>query len=85
MAPAIVAKILKANSSKWINESLGLPCRFEWQEGYGAFSVGRSQIDRTIAYIRNQEQRHRRKSFQEEHPGFLKKHQIQYDGRYFWR
>ena len=66
MAPADIVKILKGNSSKWINQSLGLPCRFEWQEGYGAFSVSCSQIDRIVAYIRNQEQHHRKKSFQQE-------------------
>ncbi len=84
VAPAEAAKVLKANSSKWINESLGMPCRFEWQEGYGAFSVGCSQIDKTVAYIRSQEQHHRKKSFQEEYLGFLKKHKIEYDPRYIW-
>ena len=84
LAPATVAKLLKGNSSKWINESLDLPTRFEWQEGYGAFSVGVSQIDRTVTYIRDQEQHHRKKSFQEEYLGFLKKHGIQYDERYIW-
>jgi REP element-mobilizing transposase RayT len=84
MAPATVAQALKGNSSKWINETLGLPCRFEWQEGYGAFSVGVSQIDRTVEYIRNQERHHRKKSFQEEYLGFLKKHKIEYDERYIW-
>jgi putative transposase len=84
MAPATVVQTLKGNSSKWINESLGLPCRFEWQEGYGAFSVSSSQIDKIVAYIRRQEQHHRRKSFQQEYLGFLKKHKIQYDERYIW-
>jgi REP element-mobilizing transposase RayT len=84
MAPADVVKILKGNSSKWINESLGLPCRFEWQEGYGAFSVSCPQIDRIVAYIRAQEQPHRKKSFQQEYLGFLKKHKIEYDERYIW-
>lgn len=84
MAPATVAQRLKGNSSRWINESLGLPCRFEWQEAYGAFSVSCSQIDKIVAYIRNQEQHHRKKTFQEEYLGFLKKHKIEYDERYIW-
>jgi REP element-mobilizing transposase RayT len=84
MAPATVVKNLKANCSKWINESLGLPSRFEWQEGYGAFSVGCSRIDKTVAYIRNQLQHHQKKSFQQEYLGFLKKHKIEYDDRYIW-
>lgn len=84
MAPAAVAKMLKGNCSKWINESLGLPCRFEWQEGYAAFSVSCSQVDKIVTYIRNQEQHHRTKSFQQEYLGFLKKHRIQFDERYIW-
>jgi REP element-mobilizing transposase RayT len=84
MAAATIVQILKGNCSKWINDSLGLPCRFEWQEGYGAFSVSCSQIDRTIAYIRGQERHHHKKSFQEEYLGFLKKHKIEYDERYIW-
>jgi REP element-mobilizing transposase RayT len=84
MAPASIVQTLKGNTSKWINESLGLPCRFEWQEGYGAFSVSYSQIDKTVAYIQNQERHHRRKTFQEEYLGFLKKHRIEYDERYIW-
>jgi len=84
VAPAMVVKSLKGNSSKWSNETLGLPYRFEWQEGYGAFSVGWSQIDRTVAYIQNQERHHRKKSFQEEYLGFLKRHKIEYDERYIW-
>jgi hypothetical protein len=79
-----VAQTITGNSSKWINKSPGLPCRFDSQEGYGAFSVGWSQIDKTVAYIRNQEEHHRRKSFQQEYPGLLKKHKIQYDRRYIW-
>jgi putative transposase len=65
-------------------ESLGLPCRFEWQEGCGAFSVSCSQIDKIVAYIRNQEKHHRKKSFQQEYLGLLKKHRIEYDERYIW-
>ena len=84
IAPATIVQILKGNSSKWINETLRLPFRFEWQEGYGAFSVSCSQIDKTVAYIRNQETHHHRKSFQEEYLGFLKKHHVEYDERYVW-
>lgn len=84
IAPAEVAQVLKGNSSKWINESLGLPGRFQWQEAYGVFSVSFSQIDRISAYIRNQELHHRKKSFQEEYLQFLKRHRIDYDERYIW-
>jgi REP element-mobilizing transposase RayT len=84
MAPADAVQILKGNSSKWINGTLRLPGRFEWQEGYGAFSVSYSQIDKIVGYIRDQERHHRRKSFQEEYLGFLRKHKIEYDERYIW-
>jgi putative transposase len=66
--PAAIVQTLKGNSSKWMNDSLKLPTRFSWQEGYAAFSVSYSQIDKTVAYIKNQEERHGRKSFQRRVP-----------------
>ncbi len=84
MAPSGIVKSLKANSSKWINQTLQLPTHFEWQEGYGAFSVSYSQVDKIVSYIRQQENHHRGKSFQQEYLGFLKRHKIEYDERYIW-
>ena len=55
---------------------------FQWQEGYGAFSVSASQVPKTIAYINNQKEYHRRKAFHEEFLELLKKHGIEYDSRY---
>ena len=57
---------------------------FAWQEGYGAFSVSISQLAATAAYIENQEEHHRHRSFQEEYLSFLKKHGIEYDEKYLW-
>ena len=57
---------------------------FEWQEGYGAFSIGAAQTDTTVAYICNQARHHRRRDFQAEFLMFLKKHHIDYDPRYVW-
>ncbi|MCB0292337.1 MAG: transposase [Calditrichaeota bacterium] len=57
---------------------------FEWQEGYGAFSVSISHLDRTIAYIKNQKEHHKTRTFQEEYLSFLKKNNIAYDERYIW-
>ena len=57
---------------------------FAWQEGYGAFSIGVSQVKPTIAYIRSQPEHHRRMTFQDEFRKFLKKHGIEYDERYVW-
>jgi len=77
-------QLLKGNSSKWINETFPGNGRFQWQEGYGAFSVSMSQIPDTMEYIRSQEQHHRKKTFQAEYLAFLKKHGIEYDERYLW-
>jgi putative transposase len=74
---------LKGGSSKWINETF-FPRgpKFRWQEGYGAFSVGVSGIKRTVEYIRRQEEHHRRRSFESEFLGFLRRHGISYDERH---
>jgi hypothetical protein len=58
--------------------------QFGWQEGYGAFSVGASQLTDTISYIENQEEHHRYKGFQEEYLAFLKRHEIACDEKYVW-
>jgi putative transposase len=68
--------VLKANSSRWMND---LQRRFAWQKGYGAFSVSQSNTRRGADYIRNQEQHHRKRSFEEEYLGLLRKHGIQFD------
>jgi putative transposase len=68
--------VLKANSSRWMND---LQRRFAWQKGYGAFSVSQSNTRRGADYISNQEQHHRKRSFEEEYLGLLRKHGIQFD------
>ena len=60
-------RIVKANSSKWINEQHLLAGKFQWQEGYGAFSFAKSQRDVVINYIINQEEHHATRSFKEEY------------------
>jgi putative transposase len=79
-----MVRLIKANSSKWMNEMRGLGERFEWQTGYGAFTVSQSQVEKTREYVRNQEEHHRVRSFQEEYLGFLERHGIVYDERYVW-
>lgn len=76
---------VKANSSKWINEKKFTNAKFEWQEGYGAFSYGKSQIHDVIAYINNQEQHHKLKTFKEEYIYFLEKFQIDYDEKFIFK
>ena len=82
MSFAKAVQLIKGGSSKWINDTFPRPKKFAWQEGYGAFSVSASQVPKTIAYINNQKEHHRKKTFQEEFLELLTKHGIEYDQRY---
>ena len=75
---------IKANSSKWINEKGYVLGKFQWQEGFGAFSYAQSQLDNVIAYINNQEQHHQKKTFKEEYIGLLQKFNVSYDDQYLF-
>jgi len=75
---------VKKQSSKWIKTIDVLYNQFYWQDGYGIFSVNPMQIERVIAYIKNQEEHHRKKAFQSELIAFLKKNRVEYDERYLW-
>ncbi len=79
---AKAVQLMKGGSSKWINDALQRQRKFAWQEGYGAFSVSASQVPKIIAYINNQKDHHRKKSFQEEFLELLERHGIEYDQRY---
>ncbi|MFN0086010.1 MAG: IS200/IS605 family transposase [Blastocatellia bacterium] len=74
---------VKASSSNWVHRELRRPA-FSWQEGYGVFTVGAPQIEAVKNYIANQEERHRRTTFQEEYLSFLKQGGIAFDERYLW-
>lgn len=76
---------IKGSSSKWINEKKFLKIKFEWQEGYGAFSYSKSHVDTVIKYIKNQEEHHKKESFRDEYLKFLKAFEIEYDERYIFR
>jgi putative transposase len=73
LAVANVVRTLKANSSKWMNDSGHL---FAWQQGYGVFSVSVSNVSLVTRYIENQAEHHRKRSYQDEFQQFLKKHGI---------
>jgi REP element-mobilizing transposase RayT len=81
MSFAKAVQLIKGGSSKWVHDSFRNK-KFEWQEGYGAFGVSASQVPKTIAYINNQQEHHRKKTFQEEFLELLKKHGIEHDTRY---
>ena len=78
-------QLIKGGSSKWIHETFPEHHQFAWQEEYGALSVSVSQLDKTIDYIKGQEEHHRKMTFQEEFLALLKKHRIEYDERYLWK
>jgi len=84
LAPSKIAQYLKGDSSKWIHEEFAGLRKFEWQDGYGAFSVSKSRLPDVIRYIQGQKEHHRKKSFQEEYLELLKRHGISYDERYLW-
>ncbi len=75
---------VKSNSSRWIHQNYRNARAFAWQEGYGAFSVSKSDENRVIAYVRNQEKHHEKRTFQEEFVTLLERHEIEYDARYLW-
>mgnify|MGYP001587974719 CR=1 FL=1 len=84
MTVAKAAQLLKGGSSKWVHDTFPDYREFEWQAGYGAFSIGATQVERTIKYIENQEEHHRGRSFEEEFLEILKIHNVEYDPRYVW-
>lgn len=77
-------RFLKSNSSKWVHEKWPERSSFAWQLGYGAFSVNKSNVPEVTDYICNQEDHHRRISYEEEFLALLRKHNIEYDERYVW-
>ena len=79
-----MARMLKANSSKWIKTLSPIYATFAWQDGYGAFSVSPSSLSQTIEYIKRQEQHHQGKSFSDEYKALLEEYQISYDAKYLF-
>jgi REP element-mobilizing transposase RayT len=84
MAISDLVRDIKNNSSKFINERLFVGERFQWQEGYGAFSYSHSQIQSVYNYILNQEKHHKRKTFREEYLEFLNKFEVKHDDKYLF-
>jgi putative transposase len=75
---------LKRESSKWLKEQAGVTPHFQWQQGYGAFSVSPSHVEGLCDYIRNQKEHHLRESFQDELRRLFCKYEIEFDERYVW-
>jgi len=81
-AIAKTIQLIKANASRWINQQRKISAKFEWQRGYGAFTVSQSMSPAVKRYIANQREHHRRQSFQEEYLEFLRRHNVEFDERY---
>jgi REP element-mobilizing transposase RayT len=84
-APSDLIGRIKTGSTNHINEQRWIGCHFSWQEGFGAFSVSHSHLSSVISYIRNQENHHRRKSFQRDYLEFLNRHEVPHDERFIFK
>jgi putative transposase len=85
MALSDLVRDVKANSSRFIREQGWVKGAFEWQQGFGAFTLGHSQLSQIIPYIRNQEEHHRVRTFREEYIAFLQKYEIDYRPEYLFK
>ena len=81
---AALVRELKRDSSKWVKENGAQLMEFQWQAGYGAFSVSPPHVDALREYIENQEEHHRRESFQDEFRRICRKYGVEIDERYVW-
>ncbi|MEO3404579.1 IS200/IS605 family transposase [Mucilaginibacter sp. CAU 1740] len=80
-----LVRIVKSDSSEWINKEKLTKGRFQWQEGYGGFTHSRSQVDKVVNYILNQQQHHSKKSFSQEFQQILRSLDIEFDERYIFK
>jgi putative transposase len=81
---ADVVEEVKTESSKWLKTKGREFRNFHWQSGYGAFSIGQSQVPAIKRYIGRQKEHHQRVTFQDEYRKFLKAYEVKYDERYVW-
>ena len=84
VAPSEIAKWLKGESSKWIKEEFTDLQSFTWQDGYGVFSVSKSNARKVINYIKDQHRHHSTQSFEDEYVELLKLHEVDYDEKYLF-
>jgi REP element-mobilizing transposase RayT len=79
-----IVREVKKSSNEWIKENKLTKYRFNWQEGFGAFSYSHSQLDQVIKYVMNQKEHHKMKNFREEYLELLKKFEIEFDEKYLF-
>jgi putative transposase len=85
MALADLVQDIKVDSTNFVNKNRWVHGKFSWQEGYGAFSYGHSQLNTIVRYIQNQEQHHSRRSFENEYLSLLRKFDIAFDEKYVFQ
>jgi putative transposase len=78
-------QFVKGESSEWINKKGFVSGKFRWQEGYGAFSYGHSQVEQVYRYVMNQKEHHKSRTFQNEYTELLKKFEVPFDERYIFK
>ena len=81
---ADMLRLVKANSSRWTRQTFPGKRHFSWQAGYAAFSVSHSKSSEIRAYIRDQEEHHRRHGYEDELVSLLKRNELEFDERYLW-
>ena len=84
LAVSKALQLLKGGSSKWIKDTFPKLRGFAWQDGYGAFTVSKSNLPGVLTYIQGQREHHRAKTFPEEFLAFLIRHDVEYDKKYLW-
>jgi len=83
-APSQIVQSLKGDSSKWIHDTFPELKSLAWQDGFGVFSVSKSNVADVIDYIKDQRAHHAKQTFEDEYVAMLKKHGIDYDDRYLF-
>jgi putative transposase len=84
-SPSDLMYHVKRASSLWINDNKHCRGKFSWQDGFGAFSIGKSQVNSTIKYIQNQKEHHKKTTFRSEYLKFLKHYEIEFDEQYIFK
>ena len=82
ISPSKLMEQVKSGSSKWINEKKFILGKFNWQDGFGAFTYSKSQIDKVVKYVLDQPEHHKKQSFKNEYVLLLQKFEIDYDPKY---
>jgi putative transposase len=84
LSPSKLMEQVKSGSSNWLNNKKYITGKFQWQDGFGAFTYSKSHIDKVVKYILNQPEHHKKQSFKEEYLSFLTKFDIDYDPKYLF-